>query len=131
MSLARRVADRYRNLVIARRVVADLAKLSYHPAARREFEEAIAWYDTEASKLGLEFAEDVVGRVRTIREFPERYPRIMGGRGARTAPVDPLQRRWPYSIVYQAIRMSDDEPRVRVLAVAHAKRRPRYWLNRK
>ncbi|MEO8185701.1 MAG: hypothetical protein ABI895_43405 [Deltaproteobacteria bacterium] len=50
---------------MSRRVAEDYAKLSYHPAARREFEEAVAEYDVDA-RTSAAFALAIYEQVRVI-----------------------------------------------------------------
>jgi hypothetical protein len=36
---------------MVRRLVAETAKFGYHPAARREYEAAVVWYNSKDEKL--------------------------------------------------------------------------------
>ena len=60
-----------------------------------------------------------------VAAAPERWPlapRVLASRGARKY----LLERFPYVVIYRPV--GDDE--VEVVAVAHHKRRPRYWTER-
>lgn len=91
----------------------------FHPAATEELEAAAAWYEERATGLGGEFVASVRAAVESILEAPERWPLVKGTRRA-------LLHRFPYAIVYREV--ADDT--VELVAVAHCKRRPRFWSGR-
>ncbi len=87
--------------------------------ARREFDEAVAWYEARQTGLGLKFKDDVEGVLARISANPEHFAKFRGD--IRRAVL----RRFPYSID------SLPEPnRIVVLAVFHAKRDPRFLEGR-
>jgi len=90
-----------------------------HPEALAELAEAARFYEDRAPGLGREFFEEVVAVIRAAVENPE----------AGTTQEPPyrrmLCRRFPFAVVY---RQAGDE--LRVLAVAHQRRRPGYWKKR-
>jgi plasmid stabilization system protein ParE len=91
--------------------------------ADAEMAEAARWYERNRVGLGLEFLAAVDAAVTRIEE----NPRI----GSRPPGVDDDEirrvfvRRFPYHVVY--IELPD---RLQVLAVAHDRRRPAYWVDR-
>jgi toxin ParE1/3/4 len=92
--------------------------------ARRELLEASAWYARQRPGLQAVF-------LAAVDEALERVVRI-GPRIARVPSVDPtlpvrrvFVRRFPYAVVFIEL-----PTRVRVLAVAHYRRRPDYWQGR-
>ena len=91
--------------------------------ADAEMAEAARWYERNRAELGLEFLAAVDAAVARIEE----NPRI----GSLTPGVDDedirrvFVRRFPYHVVY--IELPD---RLQVLAVAHDRRRPAYWVGR-
>ena len=91
--------------------------------ADAEMAEAVRWYEEHRLGLGGEFLAAVDAAVARI----EANQRI----GSRTLGVDDedirriFVRRFPYHVVY--IELPD---RVQVLAVAHDRRRPAYWVGR-
>lgn len=88
-------------------------------AARGELRRAVDRYDKQESGLGDELASEVERSVREIAERPELgSPHLAGTRRV-------LTRRFPYQIIY---RIKDD--RLVIIAVAHHRRRPDYWLKR-
>ncbi|MGB4582043.1 MAG: type II toxin-antitoxin system RelE/ParE family toxin [Coriobacteriia bacterium] len=93
---------------------------SFHEDARTEFDEAADFYGMERASLGLAFVGAVEGAVDHVREYPDSCPIIRSR--VRKARV----RRFPYSIMYSVVG-----ERIRVLAVAHDRRRPYYWSGRR
>ena len=96
-----------------------------HPEARAELRSAALWYDERRSGLGDEFIAEVSATLDRIGDAPESYPPW-----PRTRAADPLIRkaiiqRFPYVIAFE-----EHERHLLVLAVAHSKRRPLYWLRR-
>jgi plasmid stabilization system protein ParE len=88
-------------------------------AARKELRRAVGRYDAQLSGLGDDFASEVARSVQEIAERPEQgSPHTAGTRRV-------LTRRFPYSIIYQV-----QGQQVVVIAVAHHRRRPDYWLRR-
>jgi hypothetical protein len=91
----------------------------FDPAARDELAEAVAYYDQQREGLGDEFLIEAKRAIVRIRDFPTAWPQ-MSPRSRRCR-----LNRFPYGVVYQSL---DDV--IRVLAVAHLKRKPRYWRER-
>jgi toxin ParE1/3/4 len=94
------------------------------PDAVDEMEEAAVWYDQRQSGAGRLFLAEVERVRQAIVERPTSHPRVevpSGDLVIRRA----LLTKFPYAIVFL-----DREAYVLVLAVAHTKRRPSYWLNR-
>ena len=99
-------------------------RLELHPEARAELRSA-ALYDEQRSGLGDEFLAEVSATLDRIGGTPGSCPAW-----PRTRAAGPLIRkatiqRFPYVIAFEK-----HEQHVLVLAVAHAKRRPLYWLTR-
>jgi plasmid stabilization system protein ParE len=93
----------------------------FHPDAERELEEAADWYESQREGLGGEFIAAVRAKIGRIVEAPERYPVTQGARRA-------LVGRFPYAIVYTPSAASVQG--VLIIAVAHLRRRPKYWIGR-
>jgi plasmid stabilization system protein ParE len=91
--------------------------------AQADMAEASRWYDARQSGLGLDFLRSVGRVIARIEEAPHAGSRVPGVADAdvRRIPV----RRFPYHVVY--IELPD---RAQILAVAHHRRRPRYWIGR-
>lgn len=88
-------------------------RLFFRPEARRELEDAAAWYEENGPGLGAEFVADVAALVAALGEFPERFP--IHRDAIRRAGL----RRFPY-FVYFAILPEGLE----ILAVIHPSRNP-------
>jgi len=100
-------------------------RLELHPEARAELRSAALWYDERRPGLGDEFIAEVAASLNRIGDAPESYPGWPGT--PATAPLirKATLQRFPYVIAFEK-----HEQHVLVLAVAHAKRRPLYWLTR-
>ncbi len=97
--------------------------IELHQAAEEELLSAVSWYEDQQDGLGARFLAEVeqgskriadrprIGPVWTYSEVPEGVRRLS------------LQT-FPYHLVYV------DDPRLVIVAVAHMKRHPDYWLSR-
>ena len=92
----------------------------FHPIARRELEEAIDYYNAERQGLGSEFREEV----QRVLALLTRFPRL--GQPVRGSVRRMMLSRFPYHIYYRLLA-SDH---LRILAVAHNRRRSEYWAGR-
>src|SRR5690349_4664619 len=99
-------------------------RLIVEPAAAEELERGVLWYEHERPGKGAELADEAE---RLMNELA-----TAGVKGAVVPGVRrdlPVRRRllpnFPYAIIYVE---TDDA--LYVLAVAHLKRRPNYWLPR-
>lgn len=92
---------------------------SFNRLARQELLEAMAYYEAEASGLGDRFLSAVEKVVAELVEFPESAPIVRRDIRRKLVP------RFPYSLLYK--RRGEE---IRILAVAHQKRRPFYWVGR-
>jgi plasmid stabilization system protein ParE len=88
--------------------------------ARLEIRASAHWY-AERTGLGEEFLAEVDRVFAKIADRALRYPLWRADRPYRKARV----RRFPYAVFFLA-----ETERVVVMAVAHQKRRPGYWLRR-
>ena len=87
--------------------------------AQQEVDDAVAWYDGQAARLGQEFLDELDRAVRRALAFPMSCPEIEPG--VRRC----LLARFPYGLIYGV-----DRETVAVVAVAHLHREPRYWVDR-
>ncbi|MBF2002311.1 MAG: type II toxin-antitoxin system RelE/ParE family toxin [Synechococcales cyanobacterium M58_A2018_015] len=92
----------------------------FHPLAEQELLDAATYYEEQKLGLGLEYLEEVEHAVNFLSRYPESGPEVRGSVRRLTLP------KFPYSILYRLLE--DDQ--IRILAVAHHKRRPQYWLDR-
>ena len=98
--------------------------VEFAPAARAELDAAAADYEREREGLGATFYSAVERTVRLIATFPTvgpPYPGIASELHVRRRVV----RGFPFVLAYR-----DLGELLRIDAVAHARRRPGYWVNR-
>lgn len=91
--------------------------------AGAEAAEATRWYERQRNGLGSEFIAAVDAAIARIEENPRIGARVLAVQDEDIRHV--FVRRFPYHVVY--IELAD---RVQVLAVAHDRRRPAYWVGR-
>lgn len=97
----------------------DVKPLELHPEALAEGEAAAAWYAERDARIAVRFAEELEAVLIRIAEAPDRWPtHLHGTRRVRMT-------RFPYLISYR-----EESPRILVVAIAHAKRKPGYWRAR-
>ena len=94
--------------------------LRFDAAAERELNEAFDFYELESPGLGDVFLTEVEGTLAQIAAFPEAAEAYQSGVRRR------LLHTFPYALLY-----SVREDGVRILAVAHQRRRPFYWEDRR
>jgi toxin ParE1/3/4 len=94
------------------------------PEADEELRAAARWYERRRPGLGREFLAAIGAAVELVQRHPaggSRVPKVK-----RTFPVRRLiLRRFPYAVVFLEL-----EAEIRILAFAHHRRRPGYWLRR-
>ena len=94
-------------------------RLPFHPGAAKDYEEAFVWYSARGIDIALDFEREIERCVRLIAQNPLRWPKFDAQRHRIVV------RKFPYSIVYEMIGQE-----IMVLAVAHGRRKPYYWLSR-
>lgn len=97
----------------------DSIRVDIHPLAAAEIEEADEWYFNVDPKVAASFREAVYLAMKKIGEQPLTYPVF------ETSLRRYVLQGFPYVILFHATG-----PRVRVIAVAHTRRRPGYWKDR-
>jgi plasmid stabilization system protein ParE len=95
-------------------------QLDFHESAELELNEAADFYDLRSPGLGSDFLDEIDRGLGHITQHPEAAAPALGSVRKR------IMARFPYSILY-----SVGEDRIRILAIAHQKRRPFYWRGRK
>ncbi|WP_419635032.1 type II toxin-antitoxin system RelE/ParE family toxin [Thiolapillus sp.] len=92
----------------------------FHPAAEAEHLESVAYFESKRPGLGASYLTEFEKTMGLVCESPQRYAveMIPDVRRIRMS-------RFPYTILYR-----DVSGIVQVLAVAHHRRRPQYWLGR-
>jgi plasmid stabilization system protein ParE len=92
--------------------------------AAAELDAAATWYHEQRPGLGAAFIDAVEGALRMVSQWPGSGAPVPGMRvdtDVRRVPVQGFPYHLPYTVI-------DDH--VRILAVAHDRRRPRYWTGR-
>jgi plasmid stabilization system protein ParE len=92
----------------------------FHPLAEQELVDAVTYYEEQRVGLGLEYLEEVEHTVSFLRRYPEAGSKVRGSVRRLTLP------KFSYSLLYRTL----ENDQIRILAVAHHKRRPQYWLDR-
>ena len=100
-------------------------RLELHPEARAELRRAAVWYEERRPGLGDEFISAISASLDRISDAPESYPAWPSTRAEGALIRKATAQRFPYVIAFEK-----HEHHVLVLAIAHAKRRPLYWLTR-
>lgn len=96
-----------------------MRKVTFHEDADAEMNDAAHYQQERAFGLRLSFLDAVEDAVDKVLENPEAY-QLVGDEVRHKLLI-----RFPYSILYVI-----EPDRIRVVAVAHQKRRPGYWSYR-
>lgn len=99
-------------------------KARLHPGAELDLTSAGDWYEQQVPGLGSDLAEEFERALEAIAERPSAWPRWPGV-SQDLAVRRFLLARFPFSIAYVV-----EGHEAVVLAVAHVRRRPGYWLTR-
>ena len=91
----------------------------FHPEARLELISAIDYYEECQSGLGKNFATEILSTIERILRYPQSGQKL--SKNSRRCLVN----KFPFGIIYQINR---DE--IRIIAVMHLNRKPKYWKNR-
>lgn len=94
-------------------------KVEFFPDAADELMDAAAIYESDVRGLGHEFMLEVERVIGVLAKLPS-----LGEMLDETHRRIPL-RRFPYALIFR-----HDTNVIRVVAVAHRRRRPRYWAPR-
>jgi plasmid stabilization system protein ParE len=93
----------------------------FHPRALDEVADAANYYEAERPGMGIELREKIRATAARIVAFPHAAPMWRDEPNHRIARVG----RFPYRLPYKVKRDS-----IRILALAHLRRRSGYWLER-
>jgi plasmid stabilization system protein ParE len=94
-------------------------QVELHEDADLEMNEAAAYYDRESANLGGIFLDAVAAGFGRIGKYPESGSELRGGARKLALP------KFPFTIIYL---ISADH--IRILAIAHQRKRPFYWKSR-
>jgi len=93
--------------------------IKYHEAAEEELLHEIGYFERRAAGLGRRFLAEILRAEQLISQFPDSTEEIRPG--IRRCVL----RKFRYSLIY-----SQETDGLLILAVAHHRRRPGYWLGR-
>jgi len=98
-------------------------KIIFHRLAERELTDAFWYYEDRSDGLGSSFLDHVQRSARLLLSFPRSAPlvRQVGDVSIRKRALP----KFPYDLFF-----TFDEDSLFILAVAHQKRRPYYWIER-
>lgn len=99
--------------------MASKVPVRFHPLAEQEALAAFRWYEERNALVAKILVIELEAAMDLIAESPGRWPRI-SGRYRRF-----VVGRFPFSIVYML-----RDGYVEVIALAHHRRRPGYWVGR-
>ncbi|WP_028313641.1 type II toxin-antitoxin system RelE/ParE family toxin [Desulfatibacillum aliphaticivorans] len=91
----------------------------FDPLAEQEYHDAFEFYETRKIGLGEDFKNAIRTALRIIELHPEAGPEV------RPCIRKILVNRFPYNLIY-----SITDHGLYILAVAHARRAPEYWVDR-
>jgi plasmid stabilization system protein ParE len=94
-------------------------RVTFHPDARRELTEAAEYYEGRLAGLGLDLNVEVERTAALLSQTPGLGVSLDGRH--RRFPVQ----RFPFALIYR-----EDRESLVVVAVAHKRRRPGYWVGR-
>jgi plasmid stabilization system protein ParE len=96
-----------------------------HAEALAELRDAAGWYETQRPGLGDEFVAEVARTLTRIEANAAGFPKWPSVTAAGVTIRRVVVERFPYAVAFEA-RGGD----AFVLAIAHVRRRPLYWLRR-
>lgn len=96
-----------------------MISVQFDPDAKEEFIEAVQYYESCQKGLGRRFRLIFEASVKKISKTPLMY-RVIKAPFRRL-----LLPKFPYMIIY-----SIEPDHIRIIAVAHTKRKPEYWSKR-
>jgi toxin ParE1/3/4 len=97
-----------------------MKQVVFHPLAEKELIDAAVYYEEQESGLGGEYLAEVEYAIIFIAQYPKAGFTVKGSLRRLTLP------KFPYYLLYRIL----GNAQIRVLAVAHHKRRPQYWVDR-
>ncbi|MBT8083723.1 MAG: type II toxin-antitoxin system RelE/ParE family toxin [Woeseia sp.] len=95
------------------------AEVRLHPEAEFELRAAFLWYLDRNVLVAEAFQAEVSRAIKVVAENPDRWPELTESLRRYVFP------RFPFTLVYRS------RPKVvEVIAIAHQRRKPRYWRAR-
>jgi plasmid stabilization system protein ParE len=94
-------------------------RAAIHPEALAEADAAVEWYRERDARVAHRFLDKLERLILQIEANPKRF--ASRGFGCRAA----VMARFPYQVVFW-----ESDEGIEIVAVAHGRRRPGYWVNR-
>ena len=91
----------------------------FHPEARTELLESLAYYNLQQAGLGQRFLDSLIEGLNRITAHPELYRVVIGNWRQCRIP------RFPYGLIYRVRNR-----KIEIIAVMHLHRNPGYWKDR-
>jgi len=92
----------------------------FHRAALAEHLDEVAFYESRLPGLGADYLDEFEATIARVCATPDLFPRIADS-DLRKAGF----RRFPFHVIYRA-----SATQIVILAIAHQRRRPAYWVGR-
>ncbi len=92
----------------------------FHPDAEAELLESVGFYESKVKGLGQAFIDEFESTINLVCGAPRQHI-IECQPDIRRAPLH----RFPFTIIYR-----EKFSIVQILAIAHDRRRPQFWLSR-
>ncbi|NJL40940.1 MAG: type II toxin-antitoxin system RelE/ParE family toxin [Leptolyngbyaceae cyanobacterium RM2_2_4] len=97
-----------------------MTEVVFHPLAEQELLDTASYYEEQSQGLGLEYLADIESAINLLVRYPATGMVVQGSIRRLILP------KFPYSLLYRIV----DGDLIRILAVAHHKRKPQYWIDR-
>jgi plasmid stabilization system protein ParE len=97
-----------------------LRTIRYHTAAEAELLNEITYFETQSPGLGRRFFGEIQQAEKLLAQFPAL------GREVRPGVRRQTLRKFQFSLIYSI----EPDDSLLILAVAHHRRRPGYWISR-
>jgi len=94
-------------------------KISIHELAEKELIDSCDFYDEQVFGLGLKFISDVETTIKLIAINPLAFPIYF--KDYRRA----ILRKFPFTLIYKI-----EQETILIMAIAHQKRKPKYFVKR-
>jgi plasmid stabilization system protein ParE len=95
-------------------------RVSFHAEAAAELDGAFVWYAARSTKIAEQFLIELDRALTLILESPRNWQQVLGS--WRRYPL----RRFPFLIYFR-----ETDSGIEVVALAHGRRRPGYWQDRR
>ncbi|MBH8555408.1 type II toxin-antitoxin system RelE/ParE family toxin [Nostocaceae cyanobacterium CENA357] len=97
-----------------------MTRIVFHPLAEQELVDVASYYEEQNQGLGLDLLTEIEGAVNLLIRYPTAGVVVRGFVRRLILP------KFPYSLLYRVV----DDDLIRILAIAHHKRKPVYWIGR-